>query len=127
MAATNSCTLEKAPRRKRYVVSWLNQLSTRLSHEAPVGVKCSWKYLLASSVKLATMPILKIVTQESSANSDQSTGHNTDQAYDCDAERRGRSDPRRDVRDKHHEIMFTHPWTTRSPLGVPVLPFCRRP
>ena len=43
MAATSSCTLPKMPRRRRWCVSLRNQLSTRFSHEAPVGVKCSWK------------------------------------------------------------------------------------
>ena len=41
MATTNSCTLQKTPRRRRYCISLLNQLSTKLSHEALVGVKCS--------------------------------------------------------------------------------------
>ena len=40
MAATNACTLQKAPRRRRCCVSLLNQLSTRLSNDALVGVKC---------------------------------------------------------------------------------------
>ena len=43
MAATSSCTLQKTPRRRCCCVSLLNQLSTRLSHEEPVGVKCSLK------------------------------------------------------------------------------------
>ena len=73
------------------------------------------------------MPILKIVTQESPANSDQSTGHNTDQANDCDAARRGRNYLGRDVRGKSREIKFTHPWTTGRLASVPVLPFCRYP
>ena len=40
MAATNACTLQKTPRRRRCCVSLLNQLSTRLSNDALVGVKC---------------------------------------------------------------------------------------
>ena len=34
MAATSSSTLQNTPRRMRFCVSWLNQLSTRLSHDA---------------------------------------------------------------------------------------------
>ena len=49
MAATNSCTLQKMLRRRRCCVSLLNQLSTRLSHEALVGVKCSLKRGRAAS------------------------------------------------------------------------------
>ena len=33
MAATSSSTLQNTPRRMRFCVSWLNQLSTRLSHD----------------------------------------------------------------------------------------------
>ena len=49
MVATNSWTLQKTPRRRRCCVSLLNQLSTRLSHEAPVGVECNWKRGWAAS------------------------------------------------------------------------------
>ena len=39
----NSCTLQRAPRRRHCCVNPPNQLSTRFSHEAPVGVKCNLK------------------------------------------------------------------------------------
>src|SRR5208283_3917672 len=43
MVAINSGTLVKTPRRMRLSVSSRNQRSTRLSHQAEVGVKCRWK------------------------------------------------------------------------------------
>ena len=49
MAATNSCTLQKTPRRRRCRVSLLNQLSMRLIHEKLVSVKCSLKRGRAAS------------------------------------------------------------------------------
>ena len=42
------------------------------------------KYFPASLVEFATGPRLKVVTQERPENSDRSTGHNTDQANECD-------------------------------------------
>ena len=41
MAVISSGTLWKLPRRTRFSVNSLNHRSTRFSHEALVGVKCS--------------------------------------------------------------------------------------
>ena len=43
MACSKRATLSKLPRRMACAVIRPNQRSTRLSHEAPVGVKCRWK------------------------------------------------------------------------------------
>jgi hypothetical protein len=42
-------TLSKLPRRMAWLVIRANQRSTRLSHEALVGVKCRWKRGWAAS------------------------------------------------------------------------------
>ena len=46
-ASSNSRVLRCAPRRSYFSVRAVNQRSTRLIHEAPVGVKCRWKRRVA--------------------------------------------------------------------------------